>query len=1282
MLGLGQAVPNERLNHMRMTQAVVGLAVPIVFGTQRVPGILVWDGDFVATYHQVGGSSGFGAKGAALYTYSASWISLLCQGPISGINSIWDQSGQYIPTQEQVSVPILAAPAAPTLSYTAGGSLGTTTYYVTITYGGIQGSQSPPSAEASITVPPNNLLVVDSPASETNATGWFVYAAITSGLENLQSSEISIGTNWTELTGGLVSGGSGPPPPNHFKLLAQQTQWAADQGVQMNGAPMTRVPYDYLGGASVPTLTTGQYAVDGSGNYYFSSADAGSTVTIQDTYFYNNRITQELHNIPPSSPYTFEADQGGEATTPDGQSNVAVYVQDYGVRYFSSGVALTKVSGSPAAGQYSVSISGGYGTYTFNSADANQEVIIVYEYYNYQDDKYAPRTLSVTFFPGLLGQETWSYLTSAHPSQAIPYNESCYAAFQQAYLGMSASPPVHSFEVMGLDVIGGGVLDASPVDCLYRILTDPDIGIGFPSANIDNASWYSNSNSAETWCQSLGFFISQALTNQQTVASVCGRWLEAFQIAAFYSEGMLKLVPFGDQSWTGTYVGKSVEYIPKVSAVVSLDDNDFLSTSSKAKDPIKFTRSPWADAYNYVQLIYLNRLNAYNEDHVYEQDEAMIERFGMRPEPPTTYDFITSGPTAAAVANLRLKRNVTIRNTYTFHLSHRYGYLEPMDVVNITDTRLGLNAVPVRITRVVNNYKNGLTITAEDFPGNGYAMPTVNPKAITPAGHPPHGTNSAEQTNVVIVEAWGAGAGRETIRLYVFASGSSPNWAGCTVWVSLDDSNYQPIGTVTKPARVGTLLAQLPSVSPSPSGALGLTLDTTSTLEIQLSGVTATASTTGITDYAPGSSPAVGSLVVYDGTPWARLPGIGDPGVPTLSNTNWQKIQTSAPAGQDLISVTQSVAENLGTLAAVLSVSSGELTVSGIEFLSYETVSPGSGGPNTYNLTNLYRGAYGTEIQQFPAGSLFVVFKDASVTYDVPSGMVGGTVYFRFTAINSMGSGVQDVGNAQTFSFVVQGTGVAALEMTSDGLTSQGSLPTAGGDTSDFQYSIPSAATSVSFWWNAFTLPMTNGTNVSVAAQGSSGSPAITLTGLSPSTSYYFSARYGLLKQQIEIMVSTAATLTPTQTSQWLNADNYVPVFVAWNISTPASGGSGGSGSGGSGGGFCFTGETRVKTADGWKRFDELGPVVRIVNETGEWDADLVVHEDAEAEVVPLGAGHVTTNHLLRGPHGWTPAGELYPDAPREQFHGTLYNLHVRSEREADKHFVFDGGTAHNMKTL
>ncbi len=86
---------------MRIQRSVNGAAVPVVYGTARLPGNLIWYGDFKATPKKSGGKSGgkggvtgSSAKGqAGDNTYQASFAVALCAGAIQGIGQVWDTTG-------------------------------------------------------------------------------------------------------------------------------------------------------------------------------------------------------------------------------------------------------------------------------------------------------------------------------------------------------------------------------------------------------------------------------------------------------------------------------------------------------------------------------------------------------------------------------------------------------------------------------------------------------------------------------------------------------------------------------------------------------------------------------------------------------------------------------------------------------------------------------------------------------------------------------------------------------------------------------------------------------------------------------------------------------------------------------------------------------------------------------------------------------------------------------------------------------------------------------------
>jgi hypothetical protein len=196
----------------------------------------------------------------------------------------------------------IGVPPAPTLTQSAGGSLGATTYYVKLTYntptpppppgpppagqltwspGQLNSSgtlpnsnqlnqpqpgESPGSVEASLAVSASNLLGVTSPAASPGVTSYNVYVGTAAGQETLQANNIPIGTNWTEPTSGLTNNGIAPPAGLSvaFAALPSQSNQAAsgvNQGpyVLFASSPAA-IAVDQNGNATSPNVTAGPIA--------------------------------------------------------------------------------------------------------------------------------------------------------------------------------------------------------------------------------------------------------------------------------------------------------------------------------------------------------------------------------------------------------------------------------------------------------------------------------------------------------------------------------------------------------------------------------------------------------------------------------------------------------------------------------------------------------------------------------------------------------------------------------------------------------------------------------------------------------------------------------------------------------------------------------------------------------------------------------------------------------------------------------------------------------------
>ena len=82
----------SRLQDLTYTSSVEGTPIPLLFGTMRMSGTVIWTTGLVETEHEEdsgGGSFGGGGSSYTYYTYSTSCAVALCEGPIVGVRRIW-----------------------------------------------------------------------------------------------------------------------------------------------------------------------------------------------------------------------------------------------------------------------------------------------------------------------------------------------------------------------------------------------------------------------------------------------------------------------------------------------------------------------------------------------------------------------------------------------------------------------------------------------------------------------------------------------------------------------------------------------------------------------------------------------------------------------------------------------------------------------------------------------------------------------------------------------------------------------------------------------------------------------------------------------------------------------------------------------------------------------------------------------------------------------------------------------------------------------------------------
>lgn len=401
--------------------------------------------------------------------------------------------------------------------------------------------------------------------------------------------------------------------------------------------------------------------------------------------------------------------------------------------------------------------------------------------------------LGFEVFEGEDSQTAWGYLVSKHPAQALRYPRTAYVAVGGYDLGGNASLSNHNFEVRAKHSISNAVPDANPANIIYDLLDQA----GYPTSYIDGLSQFSN------YCLAANLLISPAISEQKAAHEIISELVESVNCAVVPSTGALKIVPYGDTVLTGN----GATFTPNLTPVYHLTDDDFMDD----EEPIRVKRSRDADAFNHVQIEYVNRNNQYNIETVEAKDQANIEMYGLRSEDPVKLAHFCEPAIAHHAAQLRLQRKLYVRNEYEFDLGWKYCLLEPMDIVTLTDEGLGLDQFPVRIKQIDEDDSGRLTITAEELvigvghaasydlqSSNGYQGGNEEPGAVNAPiiFEPPLDLTDGKN------QVWCAVSGGE-------------HWGGCNVWASYDNATYQQIGVIYGSARYGTLVDAINSVDTS-----------------------------------------------------------------------------------------------------------------------------------------------------------------------------------------------------------------------------------------------------------------------------------------------------------------------------------------------------------------------------------------------------------------------------------------------------------------------------------
>jgi hypothetical protein len=292
-----------------------------------------------------------------------------------------------------------------------------------------------------------------------------------------------------------------------------------------------------------------------------------------------------------------------------------------------------------------------------------------------------------------------------------------------------------------------------------------------------------------------------------TAAGTYGMIVPGTYIFAIADEGKPVVATFTAQNLIG--------YSPNLTASYALTDLDFIDEKGN-KDPVQVERVDIFSLPTIQRIEVSSRNNQYSATPVEARDQSQVEIFGPRVgstiQAHEICDEFVIGP---LVAQTILQRELYVRTKFTFKLSWEYCLLDPMDIVTITDSNLGLSNYPVRIITIEEDDKGLLAITAEELVV-GVSTPQFYQNA-SPGNFQPNQAVPSVPVNAPLIYEPPLALTNGVAQVWVGASGASygtsTQWGGANVYVSVDNVTFSQFAVITSPLRQGFLTASLPAAA-------------------------------------------------------------------------------------------------------------------------------------------------------------------------------------------------------------------------------------------------------------------------------------------------------------------------------------------------------------------------------------------------------------------------------------------------------------------------------------
>lgn len=322
--------------------------------------------------------------------------------------------------------------------------------------------------------------------------------------------------------------------------------------------------------------------------------------------------------------------------------------------------------------------------------------------------------------------------------------------------------------------------DMSPPDITFDILTNNLYGLGLDPAKLDLPAFAAT----KEYCALNSLLISLVFDSQMSV-------LDALQHVISHHNGYISY-------FNGLIAHKQLQSESPISTITTED------TTKEDEYPVQINKKGGRDYNNKITVEYTKRDQEYVAGTAAVDDMVDIDKYGTK-DVTVKLEGITKHPMASKMANLLLKKSLANPETVNFKLGPKSIGIKPGDVHAITDSGVGLSALPIRIETISegDDYRIEVAATEEL---DVYDLITTGEDTTVPPSPPELNGDPGNVVNPLSLELPALYSQALCQAIVLYSKSANQAWAGASLYRAYSEvGSYGKLASKTGSGITGTV---------------------------------------------------------------------------------------------------------------------------------------------------------------------------------------------------------------------------------------------------------------------------------------------------------------------------------------------------------------------------------------------------------------------------------------------------------------------------------------------